>query len=627
MANPYSATGAASTALASVRGDMGGPPGQGGTEAPNGLETSGYGVAEVLARLLGFVRPHAVSLSVGFLSSAASVVLQLYVPILIGSAIDTMVAAGQVDLTALGPILTRMAIVVASAAALQWLSGYCTNRLVYETVRDLREAAYGKLNSLPLSFIDSHAHGDLLARVVNDADAVGDGLLQGLTQLFGGVVTLMGTLAFMLSLSVPVAAVVAVLTPLSILASASIARRSAASFAAQQALQGELGGYAEEMISNQKLIGAFGQGERNVATFSKVNDELYAVGEHAQFVSSLSNPSTRLVNNIVYAAVAITGCVCVITSWPSALTVGQVQSFLSYANQYMKPFNEISNVVTQVQTAFASARRLMALLDAREEAADAPSARTPRRTQGRLDLEHVSFSYTPDHELLRDISLHVPAGGRFALVGPTGCGKTTLINLLLRFYDVDSGDILLDGVDIRELTRDSLRSAFGMVLQDSWLFEGSVRDNISYGVPGATHEQVVEAAKRAHAHKFVQQLPQGYDTVLGGGAGELSAGQMQLLCIARVMLADPAVLLLDEATSSIDTRTELQVQDAFDRMMEGRTSLVVAHRLSTVRDADCIVVMDDGTICETGTHDELLARGGRYHDLYMSQFAGQATAS
>lgn len=627
MANPYSATGAASTALASVRGDMGGPPGQGETEAPNGLETSGYGVAEVLARLLGFVRPHAVSLSVGFLSSAASVILQLYVPILIGSAIDTMVAAGQVDLTALGPILTRMAIVVASAAALQWLSGYCTNRLAYETVRDLREAAYGKLNSLPLSFIDSHAHGDLLARVVNDADAVGDGLLQGLTQLFGGVVTLMGTLAFMLSLSVPVAAVVAVLTPLSILASASIARRSAASFAAQQALQGELGGYAEEMISNQKLIGAFGQGERNVATFSKVNDELYAVGEHAQFVSSLSNPSTRLVNNIVYAAVAITGCACVITSWPSALTVGQVQSFLSYANQYMKPFNEISNVVTQVQTAFASARRLMALLDAREEAADAPSARTPRRTQGRLDLEHVSFSYTPDHELLRDISLHVPAGGRFALVGPTGCGKTTLINLLLRFYDVDSGDILLDGVDIRELTRDSLRSAFGMVLQDSWLFEGSVRDNISYGVPGATHEQVVEAAKRAHTHKFVQQLPQGYDTVLGGGAGELSAGQMQLLCIARVMLADPAVLLLDEATSSIDTRTELQVQDAFDRMMEGRTSLVVAHRLSTVRDADCIVVMDDGTVCETGTHDELLARGGRYHDLYMSQFAGQATAS
>lgn len=627
MANPYSATGAASTALASVRGDMGGPPGQGETEAPNGLETSGYGVAEVLARLLGFVRPHAVSLSVGFLSSAASVILQLYVPILIGSAIDTMVAAGQVDLTALGPILTRMAIVVASAAALQWLSGYCTNRLAYETVRDLREAAYGKLNSLPLSFIDSHAHGDLLARVVNDADAVGDGLLQGLTQLFGGVVTLMGTLAFMLSLSVPVAAVVAMLTPLSILASASIARRSAASFAAQQALQGELGGYAEEMISNQKLIGAFGQGERNVATFSKVNDELYTVGEHAQFVSSLSNPSTRLVNNIVYAAVAITGCACVITSWPSALTVGQVQSFLSYANQYMKPFNEISNVVTQVQTAFASARRLMALLDAREEAADAPSARTPRRTQGRLDLEHVSFSYTPDHKLLRDISLHVPAGGRFALVGPTGCGKTTLINLLLRFYDVDSGDILLDGVDIRELTRDSLRSAFGMVLQDSWLFEGSVRNNISYGVPGATHEQVVEAAKRAHAHKFVQQLPQGYDTVLGGGAGELSAGQMQLLCIARVMLADPAVLLLDEATSSIDTRTELQVQDAFDRMMEGRTSLVVAHRLSTVRDADCIVVMDDGTVCETGTHDELLARGGRYHDLYMSQFAGQATAS
>ena len=481
--------------------------------------------------------------------------------------------------------------------------------------------AYGKLDRLPLSFVDSHSHGDLLSRVINDVDQVSDGLLQGFTQLFNGVATIVGTIAFMLSISVPVALVVILLTPLSVLAAGIITRKSAASFAAQQALQGELGGFAEEVIGNQKLVTAFAHAPADVATFGRVNARLYEKGVHSQFISSLSNPSTRLVNNITYAAVAIAGCASVITGWPTPLTVGQVQSFLSYANQYMKPFNEISAVVTQVQTAFASARRLLALMDAVEEKPDAPTAKALPALRGELELDHVCFSYTKDHPLLQDVCIHVPAGKRFALVGPTGCGKTTLINLLLRFYDVDGGTITLDGADTRDLTRQSLRSAFGMVLQETWLFEGTVRDNIAYGVPNATDDEVVAAAKRAHAHKFIMQLPQGYQTLVGEGGGALSQGQRQLLCIARVMMCDPAVLLLDEATSSIDTRTELQVQDAFDRMMEGRTSLVVAHRLSTVRNADCIIVMRDGRVVEKGTHDELLAAGGFYRDLYQSQFA------
>ena len=615
MANPYAAGASASATMSNVRGNVG------GTDPNQGMDVAGYGVGTVLRRVMRYVRPHLPLLVAAFVTAAASVVLQLYVPVLIGNAIDCMVSAGRVDFARLAPVLRRLAAVVAAAGACQWVQGYCTNRLSYNTARDLRVDAYGKLERLPLSFVDSHSHGDLLSRVINDVDQVSDGLLQGFTQLFNGVATIVGTIAFMLSISVPVALVVILLTPLSVLAAGIIARKSAASFAAQQALQGELGGFAEEVIGNQKLVTAFAHAPVDVAAFGRVNARLYEKGVHAQFISSLSNPSTRLVNNITYAAVAIAGCASVISGWPTPLTVGQVQSFLSYTNQYMKPFNEISAVVTQVQTAFASARRLLALMDAVEEEPDAPTAKALPAPRGELEMDHVFFSYTKDRPLLQDVCIHVPAGKRFALVGPTGCGKTTLINLLLRFYDVDGGTITLDGADTRGLTRQSLRSAFGMVLQETWLFAGTVRDNIAYGVPDATDEQVVAAARRAHAHKFIMQLPQGYQTLVGEGGGALSQGQRQLLCIARVMMCDPAVLLLDEATSSIDTRTELQVQDAFDRMMEGRTSLVVAHRLSTVRNADCIIVMRDGRVVEKGTHEELLAAGGFYRDLYQSQFA------
>lgn len=616
MGNPYAAGGSAAATISNVRGNAGA-----GADPNQGMDVSGYGVGTVLRRVMGYVGPHLPLLVVAFATAAASVVLQLYVPVLIGNAIDCMVAAGRVDFARLAPILQRLAVVVAAAGACQWVQGYCTNRLSYNTARDVRVDAYGKLDRLPLSFVDSHSHGDLLFRVINDVDQVSDGLLQGFTQLFNGVATIVGTIAFMLSISVPVALVVILLTPLSVLAAGLITRKSASSFAAQQALQGELGGFAEEVIGNQKLVTAFAHAPADVKTFGRVNAELYEKGVRAQFISSLSNPSTRLVNNVTYAAVAIAGCASVITGWPTPLSVGQVQSFLSYANQYMKPFNEISAVVTQVQTAFASARRLLALMYAAEEEPDAADARELPTPRGELDLDHVFFSYRKDRPLLEDVCIHVPAGKRFALVGPTGCGKTTLINLLLRFYDVDGGTITLDGEDTRGLTRQSLRSAFGMVLQETWLFEGTVRDNIAYGVPGATDDEVVAAAKRAHAHKFIMQLPQGYQTLVGEGGGALSQGQRQLLCIARVMMCDPAVLLLDEATSSIDTRTELQVQDAFDRMMEGRTSLVVAHRLSTVRNADCIIVMRDGRVVERGTHEELLAAGGFYRDLYQSQFA------
>ena len=615
MANPYAAGASASATMSNVRGNVG------GTDPNQGMDVAGYGVGTVLRRVMRYVRPHLPLLVAAFVASAASVVLQLYVPVLIGNAIDCMVSAGRVDFARLAPVLRRLAAVVAAAGACQWVQGYCTNRLSYNTARDLRVDAYGKLDRLPLSFVDSHSHGDLLSRVINDVDQVSDGLLQGFTQLFNGVATIVGTIAFMLSISVPVALVVILLTPLSVLAAGLITRKSASSFAAQQALQGELGGFAEEVIGNQKLVTAFAHAPADVATFGRVNAELYEKGVRAQFISSLSNPSTRIVNNVTYAAVAIAGCASVITGWPTPLSVGQVQSFLSYANQYMKPFNEISAVVTQVQTAFASARRLLALMDAAEEEPDAADAGELSAPRGELELDHVFFSYAKDHPLLRDVCIHVPAGKRFALVGPTGCGKTTLINLLLRFYDVDGGTITLDGKDTRGLTRQSLRSAFGMVLQETWLFEGTVRDNIAYGVPDATDDEVLAAAKRAHAHKFIMQLPRGYQTLVGEGGGALSQGQRQLLCIARVMMCDPAVLLLDEATSSIDTRTELQVQDAFDRMMEGRTSLVVAHRLSTVRNADCIIVMRDGRVAERGTHEELLAAGGFYRDLYQSQFA------
>ena len=617
--NPYTSSGSVATVTANVSGgkslgDLGDGPRQPG-------DPERYPAGLVTRRLLGYVRPHAVSFAASFVSAAISVVLQLYTPIIIGEGIDLIVSAGHVDFDALLPLIVRLAVVVVAAAAFQWLQGYCVNRLSYETVRDLRTQANDKFSRMPLSFIDSHPHGDLLSRVVNDVDQVGDGLLQGFTQLFTGVITIVGTLVCMLATNVVMAIVVVLVTPLSIFAAGIIAKLSNKSFAAQQRIQGQLGGHIEEYVGEQKLVDAFAFGPRAQERFDALNQELYTAGEHAQFMSSLSNPGTRFINNIIYAVVAVIGCVGVITGTPAGLTVGGVQIFLSYANQYTKPFNEVTNVITQIQTAYASARRVFALLDAAEEEPDAADAVELASPRGAVRFESVDFSYVPERKLLQDICIDAQPGRRFALVGPTGCGKTTLINLLLRFYDVDAGQILVDGRPSREYTRASLRRAFGMVLQETWLFEGTVHDNIAYGCPGATREQVVEAARRAHADKFIRQLPQGYDTVIGEDGGTFSQGQAQLLCIARVMLTDPAILLLDEATSSIDTRTELQVQAAFDELMAGRTSFVVAHRLSTIRNADCILVMRDGHIIERGSHDELLAAGGAYAELYNSQWA------
>jgi ATP-binding cassette subfamily B protein len=591
----------------------------------HGSDESDMTAAETTRRLLAFVAPHAAECVGAFLSAVATVLLQLYVPILIGNAIDLMVGPSEVDLTSLMHVAMILATVVVGAAVTQWLQGYLTNRLTYKTVQDMRCKAFSKIRRLPVSLIDSHPHGDLISRVVNDVDQVGDGLLQGLTQLFQGIVTIVGTLAFMLSISVPVAIIVIVVTPLSLVVATLVTRMSHRSFMAQQAIQGEMGGYVEEMVGNQRLVAAFRHTSQSVAGFEDLDSRLYEAGERAQFASSLSNPSTRFVNNVIYAIVGVVGCICVVTGIPSRLTVGQVQSFLSYANQYTKPFNEITSVLTQVQTAYASARRLFEFLDAEEESPDKPDATELRGVKGNVTLEDVFFSYDPARRLLENIDVDAKPGSHIALVGPTGCGKTTLINLLLRFYDVDAGRVLVDGNDVRDVTRDSLRKSFGMVLQDTWLFEGTVRDNIAYGRPEATDEEVRKAAADALADTFIERLPMGYDTVIGEDGGSLSQGQRQLLCIARVMLMDPAILLLDEATSSIDTRTEAIVQRAFDRMCAGRTSLIVAHRLSTVRDADCILVMRDGHIVERGSHDELLAAHGFYRDLYESQFA--ATAS
>ena len=576
----------------------------------------------VLRRITGYMKPYFAYLVGALICAIIYISLSLYAPILIGHAVDQIVAPGQVDYERMRQILLLLAATVLVSALFQWVMTYCTNQATYRTMRDLRVQAYEKVNHLPLRTIDSHAHGDLVSRVVNDVDQVSDGLLQGITQLFTGVVTIVGTLLFMLTISPVITLVVVCITPLSLFVAAFIARISRKRFFDQQACQGELSGLIEEMISGIKTVRAFHYENRAESTFDEINSRLYEAGEKAQFNSSLSNPSTRFVNSIVYTSVAVIGAICAITGVPARLSVGQITSFLAYANQYTKPFNEVTAVLTQIQTAFASARRLFEVLDEEEEPAEPADAQEIHNGgHHQVEFQDVDFSYRPGTKLLQNINLAARAGQRIAIVGPTGCGKTTIINLLMRFYDVDSGSIRVDSTDVRQITRGSLRSLFGMVLQDTWLFSGTIRENITYGKPNATLEEVTAAAKAALAHSFITRLPNGYDTMISEDGGNLSQGQRQLLCIARVMLVDPPMLILDEATSSIDTRTELLVQKAFQRMMEGRTSFVVAHRLSTIQGADLILVMRAGEIVEQGTHQQLLEKNGFYAELYNSQFA------
>ena len=575
----------------------------------------------VLNRLLRYAKPHAGFLLFALVSSIINVSLTLYGPILVGRAIDYVIGPDQVDFAAMVPVLITLAVTIVVSAAFQWLMTYCTNRVSYKTVRDLRIQTYEKINTLPLKYIDGHAHGDLISRIVNDVDQVSDGLLQGITQLFTGVVTIVGTLLFMLTISPVITVVVVLVTPLSLFVAAFIARLTHRQFVEQQATQGELSGFVEEMIGGQKTVKTFHYEGRAEERFKEINGRLYDCGVKAQFYSSLSNPSTRFVNNMVYTAVAAFGAICAITGWPAPLTIGQISSFLTYANQYTKPFNEVTGVLTQIQTAFASAERLFAVLDEESERPDAPDAAVLEHCKGDVAVEHLYFSYDPARKLIEDMNIAAKSGSRIAIVGPTGCGKTTIINLLMRFYDADRGSISVDGHNIQSVTRNSLRKQYGMVLQESWLFSGTVRENIAYGREDASLEEVVAAAKKAHAHSFILRLPQGYDTVISEDGGNLSQGQRQLLCIARVMLVDPPMLILDEATSSIDTRTEWKIQTAFEEMMRGRTSFIVAHRLSTIKGADLILVMNQGHIVEQGTHESLLAKGGFYANLYNSQFA------
>ena len=572
---------------------------------------------ETLARVLRFAKPYRWYLLAALVSAVLSVSLTLYAPVLIGRGIDQIIAPGKVYFDNLLPILIELGIVAVLAAIFQWLLTLCTNIVTYKTVRDLRSAAFEHMEELPLSNIDSRPHGDIISRIINDIDSVSDGLLQGFSQLFTGIITIAITLVYMLAINFKVGLVVVVITPLSLFVASFIAKHSFDMFRRQSAIKGQLSGCIEELVGNQKVVKAFSYEERAQQQFDRINHQLYDVGVKAQFYSSLTNPCTRFVNGVVYAAVAIVGALSCIAG---GFSVGALSSFLTYANQYTKPFNEISGVITELQTAIASAKRVFDIIDEPVQQPDEPDAAHPTGCEVQIEIDRVSFSYEKSHPLIRDFHLQIKPGQRIALVGPTGCGKTTMINLLMRFYDVDAGEIRVDGQPIKKIGRDSLRSLYGMVLQDTWMFKGSVRDNIAYGKPDATDEEVVAAAKAAHAHSFIMRLPQGYDTVLAEDGGNISQGQKQLLCIARAMLTKPSMLILDEATSSIDTRTEIKIQQAFAQMMEGHTSFVVAHRLSTIREADCILVMKDGQIIEQGTHQQLLEKKGFYHQLYNSQF-------
>ena len=571
-----------------------------------------------LMRVLRHIRPYTFFVVCSLVVAAASVAAQLYIPILCGNAIDLMLGPGQVDLPGVVNLIWVILLVMALAAVAQWALSVCNNRIAFSVSRDLRNAALRKIQSLPLSYLDSHPSGDIVSRMIADVDTFSDGLLMGFTQLFTGVLTIFGTLLFMLMENVPITLVVVCITPLSFVVAGFIAKRSYRYFQGQTAVRGEQTALVNEMIEGQKVVQAFGHEAESLEAFDRINIRLQDVSLKAIFFSSMTNPATRFVNNLVYAGVGLVGALYAVAG---GLTIGQLSIFLNYANQYTKPFNEISGVVTELQNALACAARVFALLDAEDQIPE-PADAAQLHPDGHVHLEKVSFRYLPDRPLIENFNLDVKPGQRIAIVGPTGCGKTTLINLLMRFYDVDSGRITVSDKDIRHVTRASLRGSYGMVLQETWLRAGTVRENIAYGKPDATEEEIIAAAKAAHAHSFIRRLPNGYDTVIAEDGGNISQGQKQLLCIARVMLCLPPMLILDEATSSIDTRTEVRIQAAFARMMEGRTSFIVAHRLSTIREADVILVMRDGHIVEQGDHDTLLAQGGFYAKLYNSQFEG-----
>lgn len=575
-----------------------------------------------LRKVMNYIRRYWGYLGMSVILAGITVALTLYLPILTGRAVDLIIEKGLVDFAGIFAILKRMAVVIIVTAAAQWIMNACNNKITYNIIRDIRKEAFEKIEKLPLKYIDSHSYGEIVSRVIADVDQFADGLLMGFTQFFTGIVTILGTLVFMLTISVKITAAVVVITPVSLLVASFIAKKTFSMFKLQSETRGEQTALIEEMIGNQKVVQAFSHEDEALEKFDEINGRLQKCSLRAIFFSSITNPATRFVNSLVYAVVGVVGA---FTAIAGGISVGQLSALLSYANQYTKPFNEISGVVTELQNALACAGRVFELMEEPSEIPDAPDAVSLEKADGRVELCNVSFSYTPEQKLIEDFNLSVKPGQRVAIVGPTGCGKTTLINLLMRFYDVREGTIKVSGIPVKEMTRKSLRNNYGMVLQETWLRSGTIRDNIVMGKPFATEEEVIEAAKASHAHSFIKRLPKGYDTVIAEDGGNLSQGQKQLLCITRVMLCLPPMLILDEATSSIDTRTEIKIQKAFARMMEGRTSFIVAHRLSTIREADVILVMKDGSIIEKGTHEELLAKKGFYANLYESQFVNTSS--
>ncbi len=569
-------------------------------------------------RLLSYITVHNKLLIISLLTAIINVFFTLLNPILIGDAIDFIIGKDNVDFQGILKIIGVLILSIILASLSQWIMTRCTNVITYKTVQSLREDVFNKINKVPLKYIDSHSHGDIMSRIINDIDQISTGLIQGFSQLFTGIITILGTLGIMIAINFKIALVVVLMTPLSLFVGGFIAKHSKAMFTEQSKIRGEITGYIQEMVGNQKLVKAFSYEDNSQEKFEEINSRLYTSGVKSQFFSSLTNPCTRFVNGIVYATVGIISAISAING---NISIGKISSFLNYANQYTKPFNEISSVITELQSALASAERVFEVLDEEDEIKDKENAIDLKECDGNIEIKDVSFSYNPDVKLIENFNLSVKKGEKIAIVGPTGCGKTTLINLLMRFYNIDSGEIFISGHNINDITRKSSRAMFGMVLQETWLYSGTIKENIAYGKPDATDEEIIEAAKMAHAHEFITRLPNGYDTKISGDGNNISQGQKQLLCIARIMLTKPPMLILDEATSSIDTRTEIFIQNAFNKMMEGRTSFIVAHRLSTIKEADLILVMNKGHIIEQGTHEELIEKNGFYANLYNSQFS------